>query len=640
MARRRLEGLERVLGVNALFATAYGNVGSSIYYALGLVASYALGLTPIVFVITGFFFFCTAATYAEATTMYPEAGGASSFTRRAFNEFWSFFAAWAGMLTYVATIAISAFFVPHYIGGLFWEALRHSPGDIIGGVVVITVLGAINVFGAKESTGVNVLLAVVDFLTQILLVIVGAVLVLSPDTLVDNVHLGIAPTWKDFILSIPIGMLAYTGIETVSNMSEEAKNESTTIPAAINRVQIAVFAIYFTLPAVALSALPVTLGPDGQYTTKLGLTEEQGGYAGDPILGVVKQIDLGFLQHPAEIYVGLLAATILFLATNAGIIGVSRLVYSMGIHRQLPDGLRRLHPRYRTPWIGIIVFSGFAVLVCLPGQATFLGNIYSFGALLSFTMAHASVIRLRYKLPDVERFYKGPGNLRVGNVDLPLFAIVGGTFTAIAFVVIVVLHPAVSIVGVGWLAVGSIIYILFRRHHGLDLTSTHKVAIPQPVVDHEAEYDSVLVPLSDGAYDDTVMATAAKLAARRRRGIHVLSLVTVPNALAIDAQMDEAEEAAHSLIEQAKVQGGRRVSGHVERIRAGQAGRRIVEEATDMRAAAIVMPLPRRVDGASLFGKTLETVLAERPCRVVIESTPDGDLNAQRRSALERAALA
>jgi APA family basic amino acid/polyamine antiporter len=640
MARRRLEGLERVLGVNALFATAYGNVGSSIYYALGLVASYALGLTPIVFVITGFFFFCTAATYAEATTMYPEAGGASSFTRRAFNEFWSFFAAWAGMLTYVATIAISAFFVPHYVGGLFWEELRHSPGDIIGGVVVITVLGAINVFGSKESTGVNVLLAVVDFLTQVLLVLVGAVLVLSPHTLVDNVHLGIAPSWKDFVLSIPIGMLAYTGIETVSNMSEEAKNESKTIPAAINRVQIAVFAIYFTLPSVALSALPVTRGPDGHYTTKLGLTEEQGGFAGDPILGVVKQINLGFLQHPAEIYVGLLAATILFLATNAGIIGVSRLVYSMGIHRQLPDGLRRLHPRYRTPWIGIIVFSSFAVLVCLPGQANFLGNIYSFGALLSFTMAHASVIRLRYKLPDVERFYKGPGNLRVGNVDLPLFAVAGGTFTAIAFVVIVALHPAVSIVGVGWLAVGSVIYVLFRRHHGLDLTSTHKVAIPQPVVDHEAEYDSVLVPLSDGAYDDTVMATAAKLAARRRRGIHVLSLVTVPNALAIDAPMEDAEAAAHSLIEQAKVQGGRRVSGHVERIRAGQAGRRIVEEASDMRAAAIVMPLPRRVDGASLFGKTLETVLAERPCRVVIESTPDGNLNEQRRSALERAALA
>ena len=150
MARRRLEGLERVLGANALLSTAYGNVGSSIYYALGLVASFALGLTPLVFIITGFFFFLTAATYAEATTMYPEAGGSSSFARRAFNEFWSFFAAWAQMLTYVATIAISAFFVPHYLGGLFWEPLRSSPADIIAGCFVIAALAGINIFGAKE----------------------------------------------------------------------------------------------------------------------------------------------------------------------------------------------------------------------------------------------------------------------------------------------------------------------------------------------------------------------------------------------------------------------------------------------------------------------------------------------------------
>jgi APA family basic amino acid/polyamine antiporter len=155
------------------------------------------------------------------------------------------------------------------------------------------------------------------------------------------------------------------------------------------------------------------------------------------------------------------------------------------------------------------------------------------------------------------------------------------------------------------------------------------------VVDHEAEYDSVLVPLLDGHYDEQVLATAARLAARRRRGIHLLALVTVPNALPIDARMDDEEAAADSMIEQARIQGGRRVSGHVEKIRAGQAGRRIIEEAGDMRAAAIVMPLPRRIDGASLFGKTLETVLAERPCRVIIESAPDPS-RAQRRAAIER----
>ncbi len=624
MARRRLEGLERVLGANALFSTAYGNVGSSIYYALGLVASYALGLTPIVFVITGVFFFMTAATYAEATAMYPEAGGSSSFARRAFNEFWSFFAAWAQMLTYTTTIAISAFFVPHYIGGLFWDPLRSSPADIIAGAIVIAVLAVINVRGVKESTTLNVLLAVVDFLTQVLLVLIGVLLVLSPQILVDNVVWGVAPTWRDFILAIPIGMLAYTGIETISNLAEEARDETKTIPVAINRVRLAVFAIYFTLPAVALSALPVQQGDNGEYYTLLGLTEEEGGFAGDPILGVVQQIDLGPLQNVGEIYVGLLAATILFLATNAGLIGVSRLVYSMGIHRQLPDRLRQLHPRYRTPWIGILIFSGIAIAVILPGQEAFLGNLYAFGALLSFTFAHASVARLRAKKKDVPRPYRGPGNVTIRGYDAPLFALVGGTFTFVAFVVIAVLYPTVSMFGVGWLVFGIVVYVAYRRRQGLDLVSTHKVAIAQPVVDHEAEYDSVLVHFGDSGYDDQVLATARRLAARKRRGIHVLVTITVPNSMEIDAPMPDQQTAAQSIIEEAKVVGGGRVSGHVERVRAGQTGRRIVEDAVKMRAAAIVMPLPRRVDGASLFGKTLETVLTERPCRVIIESVPDG----------------
>ena len=241
--------------------------------------------------------------------------------------------------------------------------------------------------------------------------------------------------------------------------------------------------------------------------------------------------------------------------------------------------------------------------------------------MLSFTIAHLAVIRLRIAQPEFERPYRPPGNARWRGHDIPVFAVVGGLGTGAAFMVTVVLHPDVAATGVGWLALGVAVFMVYRRGQGLDLTSTHKVAIPQPVVDHEAEYDSVLVPLGV-EYDESVIATAAKLAARRRRGIHVLALVTVPGALAIDAPMPEAAAAAESLIEQARVQVGARVSGHVERVRSGQAGRRIIEEALDMRAAAIVMPLPRRIDGASLFGKTLETVLAERPCRVIIESAP------------------
>src|SRR5918994_1759382 len=625
MARRRLERLERVLGVNALFSTAYGNVGSSIYYALGLVAALALGLTPVVFLLTGALFYCTATTYAEATAMYPEAGGSSLFVRRAFNEFWSFFTAWAQMLNYVITIAISAFFAAGYFGGVAGEWADGPEARVLLGVGLIAVLALVNVRGVKDAVAVNVVLAIVDFLSQLGLVLLGVFLVLDFDVLSDNIALfGTAPTWQDFLIAIPIGTVAYTGIETISNMAGEARDEAKTIPAAIKRVMIAVFTIYFTLPWVALSALPVRCDAGGECTTPLGVATEDGGFADNPILGIVSAMELGAVTPVAEIYVGVLAVTILVAATNAGVLGVSRLVYSMGMHRQMPDGMRRLHPRFRTPYLGILAFSAIACLALLPGQADFLGAIYAFGAMLSFSMAHLALLRLRVIQPDRERPYRSPGRVRFRGHDLPPFAVLGLAGTTSSLLVVSALDLPVAAAGIGWLLLGMATYVLYRRRQGLDLVSTHKVAIPEPVVDHEAEYDSVLVHVGDGVYDERLIATAAKLAARKRRGIHVLVTITVPNALEIDAPMREVEAAADSIIEQAKLQGGGRVSGHWEKVRAGQAGRRIIEEAQDMRAAAVVMTLPRRIAGTSVFGKTIETVLAERPCRVIIESRPPG----------------
>ncbi len=622
MAERRLQGLQRVLGVNALFATAYGNVGSSIYYALGLVAGLALGLTPLVFVITGIFFFCTAATYAEATAMFPEAGGSSSFARHAFNEFVSFFAAWAQMLNYVITVAISAFFVPHYLGGLFWEPLRSAPGDVIFGAGVIIALSLVNVVGIKESAGLNIVLAVVDFFTQLLMVVVGALLVFSPQTLADNISFGVAPTWTDFLLAIPLGMIAYTGIETISNMAEEAKDEAITIPKAIARVRTAVYAIYFTLPAVALSALPVTLDPrTGEHSTLLGVAEQDGGYAGDPILGVVKQLDLGVLQEPGELYVGLLAATILLIATNAGIIGVSRLVYSMGIHRQVPDRLRELHPKFNTPWIGILVFGVIACLTLLPGQAAFLGNMYAFGAMLSFTIAHAAVIRMRLTQPQRTRPYRGPGTLRIAGRELPGFAVFGGTATALSFVVVTALNPVVAASGAIWLVLGIAVYALYRRRQGLDLVTTVKIAVPQAVTDTEAEYESVLIAL------DVDHFTAAdrrhrRQARRARRPGHLRPRHDHRAAGAAAGRQAARARGRRRLGDPARAAArGRRVSGRVVKVRAGQGGRVIIDEARAIHAQAIVMPLAPRT-GTTIFGKTVETVLAERPCRVIIESEP------------------
>jgi len=613
--RPQNRGLERVLGTGALFSTAYGNVGSSIYYALGLVAIYAAGMTPVVFVIAGLIFAATAATYAEATTMFPEAGGSSSFARRAFNEFWSFFAAWAQMLTYIITIAISAFFVPHYLG-VFWDPLGESPADIAGGIVVVVLLGALNIVGVKESARMNIGFAVADFLTQVILVVVGIVLVFDPDLLVRQVDFGTSPAVGDFLIAIPVAMVAYTGIETISNMAEEARDYGKTIPRGIGLVVGAVAVIYTFLPAVALSAMPVVNGE-----TQLALPKEEGGYADDPVLGVVANMDLGSLQHPAEIYVGILASTILFIATNAGILGVSRLSYSMGQHRQLPELLRLLHPRFRTPYIAIAVFSAVACLAIVPGQADFLGVIYAFGAMLSFTIAHVSVTALRIKHPDLERPWKGPGNVRIGGRELPLYALLGGLGTGIALVVATVLDLRVLASGVGWMALGITLYVIYRRRQGLSLTETHKIVTPKPVVDREVEYESILVAFEDDHYSPEAVSTAVRLAARRRRGIHVLVTITVPPNSPIDAAMPEQEARASSMIDSARVRGGRRVTGHWEKVRPGQAGRRVVEEAKEIRARAVVMPLPPRRTGTSLFGRTLETVLSERPCRVIIDSS-------------------
>src|SRR5918999_1736438 len=466
MAERRPKnlGLERVLGTGALFSTAYGNVGSSIYYALGLVAVFALGMTPVVFLIAGIIFVCTAASYTEATTMYPEAGGSSSFARHAFNEFWSAMTAWGQMLNYIITVAISAFFLPHYLGVL-WEPLLTAPGDILCGVAVVLILGAVNIVGVKEAAGLNIVLAILDFLTQVGLVILGFVLVLSPDVLVDNIDFGTTPTVSDFLIAIPVGMVAFTGIDTISNMAEEARDYGRTVPQAMRLVVVAVMAISLTLPAVALSAMPVD---DGR--TLLALGPEEGGYADNPVLGVVVNLGLGGVQPVAELYVALLAATILLVATNAGIIGLSRLSYSMGQYRQLPEKLRQLHPRFRTPYVAIIVFGIAACLTMLPGQAEFLGTVYAFGAMLSFTVAHASVIALRVTQPDLPRPYRGWGEIPIAGRRVPVYAVVGGLGTGASFIAVSVLNLETLLTGAIWLSLGIATYVIYRRRQGLSLT--------------------------------------------------------------------------------------------------------------------------------------------------------------------------
>jgi APA family basic amino acid/polyamine antiporter len=621
--RRRQQGLERVLGAPALFATAYGNVGSSIYYALGVTAAIALGLTPIVFIISGIIFAATAATYAEGTVRYPEAGGSASFARHAFNELASFGAAWAQMLNYIITIAISAFFVPHYLS-IFWTPLRTTPWDIVGGAIVIVLLVALNIVGIREAASLNILLAVVDFATQLLLVGLGFVLIFSPHTLWHNIHLGVAPAWGSFLLAIPVAMIAYTGIETVSNLAEEARDPTRSIPRAISWVATAVFAIYFTLPWIALSALPVTRDSHGHFVTKLGQPPSKGGYENDPVLGLVKNLHLhGTVLRTAEVYVGILAATILFIATNAGVIGASRITYSMATYRQLPDIFRRLHPKLKTPWLSLILFGGgIPILFVLSGKVDFLGRMYAFGAMLSFTIAHIAVTALRVRRADEELTWRAWPNLRVRGVDWPLFAIFGAFGTGLAWLSVVVQDAPTRYAGLGWLVLGFVLYPLYRKrvvHESLVLTVRAPIPIGPAVA---LEYRNVLVPILGRKESEEALDFACALASERNAQIAAVTVIEVPLHLPLDATgMEVEEEQAHDLLDEARAIGdsyGVDVVGRI--LRARRAGRAIVDEAERRQSEIIVVGTPRTPElrGRKILDDTVDFVLRQAPCRVML----------------------
>ncbi len=240
--------------------------------------------------------------------------------------------------------------------------------------------------------------------------------------------------------------------------------------------------------------------------------------------------------------------------------------------------------------------------------------------MLSFTIAHVSVIQLRRRKSEDERPWKPPLNIHAFGAELPLTAVLGGLGTFAAWIVVMALYPRTLVVGLGWMVLGVAIYMLYRRNQKLPLTETVKVVTPEPLGVEEIEYRSVLVAFDDDdPFSEEMVGTAVKLASKRLRGIHVHSMLTVPTNLPLDAKMRDAEAAAQSKVEQAKLIGGQRVTGHVERVRPGQAGYSIADEAKMINAAAVVVPLRFR-NGTPLYDKTLQTVLAERPCRVIVVS--------------------
>ncbi|MCL5037795.1 MAG: APC family permease [Chloroflexi bacterium] len=463
---RHAHTLRKALGVPGLFSMIYANVGSSIYYALGVTALFALGATPIVFLIAGIFFIFTALSYVEGTAAMPEAGGASNFARHGLNEFWSFFAGWAQILDYIVTIAISSYTAVGYMAFFFPALNQHRHLYIALAAFIILALMVLNIRGVKESAGFNVGVTIFDLGTQILLVVLGAFLLLNFKTLITQVHWGTAPTWGQFIMSISIVMVAFTGIETTSNMAEEAKDAVHSIPKAIFICVAFVIFIYLGISSIGLSAMPVHM-VDGKWTTDLATK-----WINDPVAGIAASLPVA--SKFVSFWVALLACTILIIATNAAIMGISRLTYSMGRYQQLPPFLSRIHKNYRTPYVAIAVFSILGILLILPADIPMLADAYSFGAMLSYTLANLSIIALRIRRPDMERPYKLKPNIVIKGKEIPVISVIATLSTFAVWLIVAITHHYGRLIGVPFMLTGILLYIWYRKSRKLPLCETVK----------------------------------------------------------------------------------------------------------------------------------------------------------------------
>jgi basic amino acid/polyamine antiporter, APA family len=346
------------------------------------------------------------------------------------------------------------------------------------------------------------------------------------------------------------------------------------------------------------------------------------------VLGLVENLGVGgVLLSALKVYVGILASTILFIATNAGVIGASRITYAMASYRQLPEVFRRLHGKFKTPYVSLLFFAGvIPVIVLLPGKTDFLGTMYSFGAMLSFTVAHAAVVALRKQGRDEELVFRARPNLRWRNVDWPLFALFGGLGTGLSWLVIVVQDAATRWAGLGWLIAGFITYSVYRRRLNVPLTETVRAPIPMgPAL--ALEYRNVLVPIVSRHESEEAIDLACRLATERGASIVAVNVIELPLELPLDAELpDELEERANDLLDEARAIGdayGVNVIGRI--VRARRPGPAIVEEATRRHSEIIVMGAPRRDvrrRRGRVFGDTVDYVLKNAPCRVMVAAAP------------------
>ena len=622
---RKLPGFRRELDARALYSVAYGEIASSIYFALGVLAAHALGLTPIVLLGVGALFLIVSLSYAEGTAAMPETGGAATFVRRAYNDLAGFLTGWALGLDYLIVISLSALFIPHYLGGaLKLPALEQNPWDVVFAVGVVALVAVVRLLRRPSLYGLGILIPALDLITQLLLVVLGFAFVFSGSALTRGFSVGSQPTWHALAFSIPIAMLAFTGLETVANLAEEARRPGVDLPRSVFGGIATVVSVYVLIALVAVTAFP---GPD----TALGHR-----WIRSPLLGIAARIQTeipGGLGVALRTYVGITGALILLAAVITSMSGFSRLAYSLGEHGQLPAAFGRLNRRsHVSPWA---IFSSAAISAVIivatsytRDDVTLLASLFSFGVLVAFTAAQLAVIKLRIAEPDLERPYRAPFNVTIRGAQIPLPAIFGSIGTFAIWIIAMATHPAARYAGPIWLAAGAVVYVLVRRSHGESLTFRH-MAPDERSLPAQTQFKRILVPMKLGIIGEEMIATAVKLAGEQGAVVEALYVIRVPLSEALDSPREEDVSRADASLAEARALGeehGVEVVGTTVRARA--IGEAIVSRARESQADIVVLgSAPRWRRQSRFFSPTVDFVLRRAPCEVLIVAFPQSVLD-------------
>src|SRR6476660_8042726 len=620
---RKLPRLQRVLDAPALASVAYGEVASSIYFALGIVALHALGLTPVVLGVVGVLFLIVTLSYAEGTTTIGEAGGAATFVRVAFNDLAGFVTGWALFLDYLIVIALSALFFPHYLGlALGWHSIAQHPGDVIVGCVLIGVIALVRLLRPTRLYSFSLAVPVLDLVTQLLLAILGFAFLFSPSALTRGLHVGTQPSWHQIAFALPLAFLAYTGLETVANLAEETRRPGRDLPRSLFTGIGAVVVVTVLIALVGLSAYPAPHG-----TTEFGTT-----WLRAPLMGIVYALGPHvalWLEHALRVYVGLTGALILLVAAATSNSGFGRLAFSLAEHGQLPRRFGRLSRRSRHSPETVIAAAGISIVLLLSTEFTtnpvgVLASLFSFGVLVAFTAAQLAVVKLRFSKPDAERPFRVPLSIRVRGADVPLPTVIVALATTAIFVAAMVTHIGARYGGPIWLAAGIVVYLLVRRRRGTGLLEH-----VEPVEEDElpqAEFSKILVPMKLGDIGEEMVATAVKLAQERGAAVVALHVIRVPLDRPLDAELyDQEERAAASLAEAVALGADHGVTVEGRSIRARSIGEAIVKAAEDTGADLIVLgSSPRWRRQSRFFSPTVDYVLRKAPAEVLVVAFPQG----------------